>query len=374
MSAELLALLGIGAGGGFLTKEAIDRLGDVGEQAVLGTTVNGQRIPGAMEIAQQGLEQTQFKPFTVRSTTGGMFGVTPTEGGGADISMTLSPEEQALQGMMMSRAQSQLGATPYGQAMGRQATQSAYGLGQDFMAQAGMPTADRANMFGGTPEQLSLSKAQEEAQNQAALMAMQQAQQEQLQQANIGSTYATLGSRLGAQDIARQVSQQQLGLGSLEAAYTPQAQLTAIQQASQLYPQLQQRAQQAGAGLFGEASMGGLEAMLGAELGRANLLGNLGSGLLGGLFTPVSQAGGGVTNFITSALSDIRLKENITKVGEVSGVNFYTWDWNEKGKEIAGNQETIGVLAQEVMATHPNAVFKGSDGYLRVNYDMILGV
>ena len=33
-------------------------------------------------------------------------------------------------------------------------------------------------MFGGTPEQLALAKAQESAQNQASLMAMQQAQQE----------------------------------------------------------------------------------------------------------------------------------------------------------------------------------------------------
>jgi hypothetical protein len=51
--------------------------------------------------------------------------------------------------------------------------------------------------------------------------------------------------------------------------------------------------------------MGGLEARLAAELGQANLLGNLGSGLLSGLFTPVSQAGGGATNLLTTILGDI---------------------------------------------------------------------
>lgn len=339
MSAALLALLGLGAGGGFLTKEAIDRLGDVGNEAVLGTTVDGERIPGAMEIAQGGLDQTQFKPFTITSSTGGMFGVTPGEDGSLGITSTLGKREKSIQNMMLRQAQKQLRASPYGQQMGRDAMSSAYDLGQDFMQRAGMSTAQRegdiygniramqrpeeqrqqlaleerlanqgrlgvrTNMYGGTPEQLAMAKAQSEAQNQASLMAMQQAQAEQLQQANIGAQYAGLGSQLGARDIASQAAQQQLGLSSLEGAYTPQAQLNALQQASQIYPQLQQRAQQAGAGLFGEAAMGGLEARLGAELGQANLLGNLGSGLLGGLFTPVSQAGGGATNLLVSALS-----------------------------------------------------------------------
>ena len=290
-------------GGGVAANAAYDRLGQIGEAAQ----------QGAQQIAQQGLEQTQFKPFTVTSTTGGMFNVTP-EG----VTSTLGGQEQAIQNMMMNQAQQQLGATPYGQEMGRQATQGAYGLGQQFMQQAGMPTAGReqdvygriramqrpeeqrqqlaleerlanqgrlgvrTNMYGGTPEQLAMSKAQTEAQNQASLMAMQQAQQEQLQQANIGSTFAGLGSQLAGRDLAAQAGQQQLGLGALGGAYVPQAQLSAMQQAAQLYPQLQQRGQLSGASLFGEAAMGGLEALLGAGLGQANLMGQVGTGLLSG--------------------------------------------------------------------------------------------
>ena len=71
--------------------------------------------------------------------------------------------------------------------------------------------------------------------------------------------------------------------------------------------------------------------------------------------------------------SDIRLKENITKVGQVNkDIGLYTWKWNEKGKEIAGDTPEFGVLAQEVMATMPNAVSFAEDGYLRVDYNKIV--
>jgi hypothetical protein len=148
-----------------------------------------------------------------------------------------------------------------------------------------------------------------------------------------------------------------------------------LQAQNQMYAQLGQRGQLSGAGLFGEAAMGGLEARLIAEQAQANLLGNLGSGLLSGIFSPVAQAGGGATSLIGSALSqlsDIRLKENIKPAGNVGGVNFYTWDWNEEGKRIAGNQATFGVLAQEARETHPEAIHEGTDGYLRVDYSKII--
>jgi len=73
------------------------------------------------------------------------------------------------------------------------------------------------------------------------------------------------------------------------------------------------------------------------------------------------------------AMSDIKLKENITKIGQyASGLNMYTWTWNSKGKEIADPlQPTVGVMAQEAMLVFPEAVLKGTDGFLRVNYGAI---
>ena len=564
---ELLALLGLGATGGFLTNEAMGRLGDIGEQSVVGTQVEGPDgqmvdVPGALDLAKLGLDQTQFQPFSVTSSTGSKFGFQPTydaEGAlsGFGSSTTLSPEEQAIQSMLMGQAQSTLGAGPYGQAGGRAAAEQAYGLGGQFMQAAQTQPGDinqlrgqfanqvsgqlgqqpsaaigqlgqqalglgsqglatqapsdvealrqqyaglagqaagdvlgstagreadvynriratqrpeeerqrmaleerlfnqgrsgvSTNMYGGTPEQLAMAKAQGEAQNQASLAAIQQAQAErqqslgeaktfgsmfgqqaglssdiqtqaqarasqlstlglsanqiesqlqteglgravtssgqsaalakmagdlQAQQAGLGLGMSELGSQLSAQDIALLGAQQKLGLGSLAGAYIPQGQMNDLQAQNQMYAQLGQRGQLSGAGLFGEAAMGGLEARLIAEQAQANLLGNLGSGLLSGIFSPVAQAGGGATSLIGSALSqlsDIRLKENIKPAGNVGGVNFYTWDWNEEGKRIAGNQATFGVLAQEARETHPEAIHEGPDGYLRVDYSKII--
>jgi hypothetical protein len=307
-------------------------------------------------------------------------------------------------------------------------------------------------MYGGTPEQLAMAKAQEEAQNTASLAAIQQAQAEQKQalgtaqtlggmfgqqaglsgdiqsqaqtraaqlatlglsanqiesqlqteglgrattsatqasqlagmagdlqqqQAALGSSMVGLGSDLSAQDMAMLSAQQKLGLNALAGSYIPQGQMNELQAQNQLYAQLGQRGQLSGAGLFGEAAMGGLEARLVAEQAQANLLGNLGSGLLSGIFNPVAQAGGGATSLIGTVLSppstsDVRLKENIKPAGNVGGVNFYTWDWNVEGKRIAGDQATFGVLAQEVRETHPEAIQEGSDGYLRVDYSKIV--
>ena len=420
MSAELLTLLGLGVTGGFLTNDAIDRLGTIGEQSLTGFTLgegdDAIKVPGALGLAQTGLEQSQFQPFSVTSSTGSKFGLNPTYDATGNVTgyaseTTLSPQEQQLQSMLMGQAGTTLGANPYGQAAGRTAAEQAYGLGGGFMSSLGMSTAGReadvynriravqqpeeerqrmaleerlynqgrsgvsTNMYGGTPEQLAMSKAQGEAQNAAALASIQQGQAEQMQQARLGQAFTGMGSELSAQDLAMLSGQQKLGLGSLAGSYIPQSQMSEQQSQNQMYAQLAQRGQLQGAGLFGEAAMGGLEARLIAEQAQANLLGNLGSGLLGGIFNPVSTAGGGITNLIGSVLqpnSDVRLKENIKLVGNVGGVNFYTWDWNDEGKRIAGNQATFGVLAQEVRETHPEAIQEGSDGYLRVDYSKIV--
>lgn len=290
-------LLGIGGaiGGGLLTKEAYDRLSDIGEQAVLGTTVDGQRIPGALEMAEQALELSKFRPFTVTSATGGRFGVTPqidpTTGAvtGTGAELAVSPEEQALQAGLFGGAEQFFGQAMTPTAQREQevfnrirATQAAEEERQRLALEERLASQGRlgvrTSMFGGTPEQLALAQAQEEARNRASLMAMQQAQAEQAQQ-------AALGSQL------------------LGAAYVPQAQMLNVQQAAQLFPQLQQQAQLFGAGQFGETQMTGLEARLIAEQARANLLGSIGSGILGGLFTPVATKGGGVGSLLSDLLT-----------------------------------------------------------------------
>jgi hypothetical protein len=295
----LLGGLGLGATG---LKGAYDRLGAIGEAAQ----------QGALGIAQAGLEQTQFQPFTVTSGMGGVSGV----GADGSLNIGLSPQEAAIQRNLMRTAERELGRGPFGLGMGRDASSSAYGLGQQFMQQAGMGTEAReqavfdriramqrpeeqrqqlaleerlqaqgrggvrTNMFGGTPEQFAMSKAQAEAQNAAALQAMSQAQAQQAQQAQLGQAFTGLGSQLSAQDLALRTGQQQLGMGALGGAYMPQAQAMNLIQQGLAGSQLAQKGQLYGAGLFGEAAMGGLEALLGAGLGQANLFGQLGTGLM----------------------------------------------------------------------------------------------
>jgi len=267
---QLLGLSALGAGG-LLTGKAYDRLGDIGEQARRESS----------ELAETGMEQSRFRPFTVTTGTGGALTTTP-EGG---LTIGLSPQEQAFQQQMFGGA-----GQFYGQAM--QPTQEREQAVFERIRQAQRPEEERQRLateerlasqgrlglrtaqFGGAPEQFALAKAQEESRNQAMLSAMQQAQQEQMQQAQLGGQF-------------------------MGAGYTPQAQALNALQAGLPAAQMAQRGQLYGAGLFGEAEMGGLEALLGSGLGQANLYGQLGTGLLSGLLTPQSVGmGGGVTEIV----------------------------------------------------------------------------
>ena len=264
--------------GGLLTQQEYDRLSDIGEEALVGTTVRGREVPGALDIAQMGLEQTQFRPFTVTTATGGQFGtqVDPTTGQ-FTTTLGLSPQEQAMQQQLFGGAgqffeQAQAPRTTREQEIFDRirAVQSPEEQRQRLALEERLAAQGRLGVqtaqYGGTPEQLAMAKAQEEAQNMAALQAMQQAQAEQLQQANLG--------------------QQMLGL-----SYLPQGQLLAATQPSQQLASQQAALQQYGAGLFGETAMSGLEQLLLQERARANLLGQVGGTLLNKAFT-VPEGGG----------------------------------------------------------------------------------
>ena len=60
--------------------------------------------------------------------------------------------------------------------------------------------------------------------------------------------------------------------------------------------------------------------------------------------------------------SDIRLKRDIAQVGEHNGINLYRFRY------FWSDTTYVGVMAQEVAAVKPDAVSRGADGYLRVDY------
>lgn len=277
--------------GGLLTAEEYNRLSDIGEEALVGTTVRGREVPGALDIAQMGLDQTQFRPFTVTTATGGQFGtqIDPTTGQ-FTTTMGLSPQEQAMQQQLFGGAgqffeQAQQPTTGREQEIFERlrAVQTPEEQRQRLALEERLASQGRLGVqtaqFGGTPEQLALAKAQEEAQNTAAVQAMQQAQAEQMQQAALG--------------------QQMLG-----ASYLPQGQLLAATQPSQQLAEFQSGLQQYGAGLFGETAMSGLEQQLLMERARANLMGQVGGSLLNQAFS-VPQGGGSGGNIIDDIIGGI---------------------------------------------------------------------
>ena len=64
--------------------------------------------------------------------------------------------------------------------------------------------------------------------------------------------------------------------------------------------------------------------------------------------------------------SDIELKQDIVLLGRLdNGLGFYRFHY--KGND----QLFVGVMAQEVQRVLPNAVVRGRDGYLQVDYGLV---
>jgi hypothetical protein len=85
--------------------------------------------------------------------------------------------------------------------------------------------------------------------------------------------------------------------------------------------------------------------------------------MLGGLF--------GLGSSLIAA-SDVRVKENIEPLDfKIDGHNVYSYDY--KGKFDDGERH-VGVMAQEVEKTRPDAVKTGKDGVKRVHYGKLFGI
>lgn len=295
-----------------------------------------------------------FQPFTVTSSVGGV------TGGPEGTDITLSPEQLAMQQQLFGAA-----GDLYSQAAGPtaqrefdvyqriRAAQSPEEERQRLMLEERLANQGRlgvrTNMFGGTPEALAMEKAQAEARNQAMLAAMQQAQAEQAQQ-------AALGGQFLQQSYAPQAA--------LLSAFAPSLDVASMADVA--------RRQQ------GEYDLETALANLSGAVGQQAALGELYGSMFGGAGSLLGSLTGGTADVISSLIanwppSDVRLKENITKVGSLdSGINLYTWNWNEEGKRLAGDTPTVGVLAQEVQQVMPEAVTRGDHGYLTVNYSKLI--
>ena len=278
---ELLEQLLGGAGtaaGLALAAKGYEDVGDIGREAFERmstgfTDDSGQFTPGLAGMLD---ERFEFQPYTVTTATGGQFGMTQDpETKQMTYDIQTSPDEQNLQKEQLRRAESffnlaETGTTQreqdiYNRMRAAQAPEEQrqrLALEQRLANQGRLGV--RTSMFGGTPEQLALAQAQEEAKNKAMLTALEFAGQEQQRQA-------------------------QLGTGMLAAGYVPQAQLLSGLQPGITAAEQRRQAMAQQAGAFGETYATGLEALLQSALGQANIAGMVGGSIatesLGGLFS-----------------------------------------------------------------------------------------
>jgi hypothetical protein len=90
------------------------------------------------------------------------------------------------------------------------------------------------------------------------------------------------------------------------------------------------------------------------------------SGGGGGGFRGGGGGGGGRGGGGGGRRSDIALKHDIVLLGHLAnGLGYYRFSY------IGSNKAYVGVMAQEVESVKPEAVTRGSDGYLRVYYEKL---
>jgi hypothetical protein len=269
MDPDFLALLGLGGGAGLLSESYKD-LGKLGREAFQrfgeGYTDpdTGEFTPG---LAGELTGMLEFQPYTVTTATGGQFGMTtdPTTGQ-TTYQLDMSPDEQALQQELLKQATSFYGqaATPSEEleqdVLGRMRElrapaeeQARAELEQRLAAQGRLGT--RTAMFGGTPEQLAIAKAEQQRESEDILRAMEFARADQDRQAKLGA-------------------------GMLEASYLPQGQLLAALQPGMTTAERQRQALSEQAQTYGETYASAINALLSAGMGQADIIGNVGSGLV----------------------------------------------------------------------------------------------
>lgn len=298
----LLGGAGIAAGG-LLTSEALGELSGIGDTA----------YSRSGEIGQQASDGTRFRGYGVTGPQGSV-SVDPT----GTTSLGLSDDMSALQDQLATGSQGLFSQATNQSPRYEDLMNQALGLGSDFMQRSEQGIAGRqddiyeqiramqqpgeqrqnlaleerlaaqgrsgvsTNQYGGTPEQLALAKAQQEAQNQAAFQARGQALGEQQQQANLGSMFSGLGMQAGGQGLQERGQLMNMGQGMLQSSFMPQSSMLDMFNAGSQAFGFEDVARRQAANQLAEARMGGLDAFLGANLGRANLLGTIGSAALTG--------------------------------------------------------------------------------------------
>jgi hypothetical protein len=221
----------------------------LGKEAEEAARAAGQRGYDLLSNVAMDVEgKAEFKPFTVASTTGGRAVTDPTGG----FTMTLSPEEQALQSQLFGGAGSM-----FGQAITdpRQAQAALY---EDIRA-VQRPEEERKRL---ALEERMLSQGRMGLQSAAyggsspELLAQAQAEQEAMLKANLGAREQIMGEQKQAFDI---------GTGMFSDAYKPQGEMLDALDVGRNIATLPQGLQNTFMGLYSKLGQSGVEALLQGE-------------------------------------------------------------------------------------------------------------
>jgi hypothetical protein len=137
------------------------------------------------------------------------------------------------------------------------------------------------SMYGGSPEQFAMEKARAEAMNQASLAAMERAGQERQQDLATATGLFGLGGQAAQLPLSLQGVQGQNLAQMMGLQFMPEQQMLDALGAGTNLASIADEGRRYGAGLFDESTGSGLEAILQAELGKADFLKSLYSGAVG---------------------------------------------------------------------------------------------
>ena len=336
------------------------------EQTAAAQRVNQYTPYGSLTYSQVGTQGGFTNPKTGK-TIGGqpIYGQT----------LTLSPEQQRLldqqnqTSMNLARLQDQ--------ATARVAAQQARGFGDENLSAMG--SAYDPNMATNTATQAILNRLQPTLQQQRSGLETQLSNQG-LARGTEAYNAALRDQNQRENDLYQQAALQGINLGMQQQGQTYQQAMARRQQGLQEQNYFNTRdinnlnALRSGSQVttpqFGAAPGGANYSQAGqqqyqAALGNYNAQQQASGNLMGGLMGLGGAAlqGAGYAGGFGALFSDRRLKENISKVGQLdNGLNVYSYRYK------FGGPMHIGVMAQEVMEVNPSAVHIMPDGFLAVDY------
>jgi hypothetical protein len=237
-----------------------------------------------------------------------------------------------------------------------QAQLQSQGIGQNLFNQA-----LQGGQFGNQATQQGYqNQLAAQAANNPALQQMYSNQQAQ-QQANNAIAQQQFANQMANANLGNTAQQQQFNQ-ALTQYNMPLNTLSALRTGAQVqnpsFINAPQQATTAGADILGATQMG-----YNAQMGNFNAQQAAQQGFNSGL---MGLGGAGII-----AASDIRMKENITRIGTLSnGLPFYQFEYISEFKDhpLAGHGTHTGVMAQEVQALIPDAVITLDNGFMAVDY------